>query len=356
MVTMTHEFTRVVAGVDTHADSHTAAVCDLLGRPLGTRTFPATAAGNQQLLEWITDQGTPTAVGVEGTGSYGAGLTRALQATGITVLEVNRPDRRIRRSRGKSDPIDAGAAAAAVLAGSTAGVPRSRDGITEAIRVLHTTRRTAVKARTAAINTLGQLIITAPDQLRAQLEPLTGVKRVAMAAALRPGADLADPLTATKKALRRLARRIQDLDTEIADATAELDALTQQAAPDLRAQFGVGPEVAAQLIVTVGGNPDRLTSEASFAALCGTSPIPASSGKRTRHRLNRGGDRQANRALYVIAMTRMRYHEPTKAYIARRSNELTNKEILRCLKRYIARELHPILKRSLAPPTRQDAA
>lgn len=345
---MTYESTRVVAGVDTHADTNTAAVCDLLGRPLGTQTFPTTAAGNQQLLQWLTGLGQPSAVGVEGTGSYGAGLTRVLQAADIPVVEVNRPDRSTRRGQGKSDPIDAQAAAAAVLAGRVAGPPRSRDGITESIRVLHTVRRTAVKARTAAVNALGQLIITAPHPLRCQLEPLPSRQRVRTAAALRPGAALADSVNATKTALRRLARRILDLDTEIDEADAELDALTQQTAPLLRAEVGVGPDVAAQLIITAGGNRDRLASEASFAALCGTNPIPASSGKKVRHRLNRGGDRQANRALHVIALTRMRCHEPTKAYVQRRTKEhLSRKEIMRCLKRYIARELLPILNATL---------
>lgn len=345
---MTYESTGVVAGVDTHADTHTAAVCDMLGRPLGTKTFSTTVAGNQQLVAWITGLGEPAAVGVEGTGSYGAGVTRALQGADITVWEINRPDRSSRRGRGKSDPIDAQAAAAAVLAGRVAGVPRSKDAISESIRVLHAVRRTAVKARTAALNALGQLIITAPDPLRAQLEPLSAGQRVRTAAGLRPGPDLADPVHATKQALRRLARRIRDLDSEIDDATTELDTLTQTAAPQLRAQVGIGPDVAAQLLITAGGNPDRLTSDAAFAALCGASPIPASSGKTVRHRLNRGGDRQANRALHVIALTRMRCHQPTKDYVARRTSQhLTTKEILRCLKRYIARQLLPILRATL---------
>lgn len=344
---MTYESTGVVAGVDTHADSNTASVCDLLGRRLGIETFPTTATGNQQLVAWITGLGTPSAVGVEGTGSYGAGLTRALQAADITVWEINRASRD-RHGRGKSDPIDAQAAAAAVLAGEVAGPPRARDGICESIRVLHGVRRTAVKARTAALNAFGGFIITAPPSLRSQLEQLPAKQRVRTAASWRPGPDVTDSGNATKKALRRLARRIMDLDTEIDEATADLDALTQQAAPQLRQQVGVGPEVAAQLLITAGGNLDRLGTEASFAALCGTNPIPASSGKKVRHRLNRGGDRQANRALHVIAVTRRRCHPPTQAYVERRANDLTSNEIMRCLKRYIARELLPILKHAIA--------
>lgn len=351
MATMTQQSLAVVGGVDTHADSHTAAVCDMTGRPLSTATFPTTVRGNHDLVSWLSGWGAVTAVGVEGTGSYGAGLTRVLQAADLTVWEVNRPDRATRRSRGKSDPLDAQAAAVAVLAGRIAGPPRSRDSVSESIRVLHVTRRTAVKARTATWNALGQLLITGPDQLRAHLQALPRSRRLAAAAALRPGADLTHPLDATKHALRRLARRIQHLDTEIAETTRDLDVLTRRAAPELRDQIGIGPEIAAQLIITAGDNPDRLTSEASFAALCGTNPLPASSGKTTRHRLNRGGDRQANRALHVIALTRMRCHEPTKAYVTRRTNEgKSRREIMRCLKRYIARELLPLLRNNLTQP------
>lgn len=357
MDTMTHDPEVLVAGVDTHADTHTAALADPTGRCVATRTFPTGPAGDRQMLDWFHAHGTVSRAGVEGTGSYGAGLARSLTAAGVTVLEVNRPDRSLRRSQGKSDPIDAQAAAMAVLAGRTAGVPRARDGITEAIRVIQVTRRTAVKARTAALNALGQLLITAGDPVRSQLRALPTGQRVATAARLRPGPDLADSTNAVKQALRRLAHRIQDLEAEIAQATNELDKLTQQAAPELRAQFGVGPDVAAQLLITAGGNPDRLVSEASFAALCGVSPRSASSGKTQRHRLNRGGDRQANRVLHVIVLSRMRYHQPTRDYVARRAAE--NKpitDIMRCLKRYIARELTPILRRALTETPHAQAA
>ncbi|MDZ7577941.1 MAG: IS110 family transposase [Candidatus Nanopelagicales bacterium] len=357
MSKMTHEPVEVVAGVDTHADTHTAAVLDMLGHRLGTREFPTTPAGNRRLLDWVQSHGTVTAAGVEGTGSYGAGLTRVLRAADVKVWEINRPDRATRRAKGKSDPIDAEAAAEAVLGGRIAGVPRSRDGVSEAIRVVHMVRRTAVKARTAALNTLGQLLVTAPDPLRGQLRNLTTGKRVRAAANLRPGPDLTDSVAATKTALRRVAKRILDLEAEIGEAKAELDALTQHAAPKLRALMGVGPDVAAQLLITAGGNPERLTSEGSFAALCGTAPRPASSGKIVRHRLNRGGDRQANRALHVIVLTRMRYDERTRQYVQRRTSEgLSTSEISRCLKRYIAREVHLILKQALQPQPQQIAA
>lgn len=356
MTTMTQPALTVVAGVDTHADSHTAAVLDQLGRQLGHRQFPATAAGCQQMLGWLTDHGTVSGVGVEGTGSYGAGLTRHLQAAGIPVWEINRPDRSTRRARGKSDPIDADAAARTLLAGRQAGPPRAGDGAVAALRVLHTTRASAVRQRTATINAFHQAVITGPDELREQLQSEPKVARIRTAAALRPGPNRFDVLTATKTALRRLARRIQAFDDEIAEADADLDTLTRQIAPALREQHGVGPETAAQLLITAGGNPDRLTSEAAFAALCGTNPVPASSGKTTRHRLNRGGDRQANRALHVIAVTRMARHQRTRDYVARRRQNHSNPEILRCLKRCLARTLFPLIKQTFEPQQQPQAA
>lgn len=333
----------VIGGVDTHADTHTAAALDQVGGLLGTGTFPVSAAGYRDLSAWLAGFGPLHRVGVEGTGSYGAGLARHLSAGGVVVVEVNRPNRADRRARGKSDPVDAENAARAVLAGTATGAPKARDGQVEAIRVLHSTRRGAVKARTAAQHQFRNLMLTAPQELRATLEPLTARQRLDRAAGWRPG-DLTQPVQATKRALRRLAERIGGLNAEIADADADLDALTAAAAPHLRAEFGVGPDTAAQLLITVGDNPDRLGSEASFAAVCGVSPIPASSGKTSRHRLNRGGDRQANRALYVITLSRMRYHAQTKDYVARaRAQGRTTKEIIRSLKRYLARHIYKLL-------------
>jgi transposase len=347
----TREVTEVIGGVDTHADTHTVAALDQVGGLLGVATFPATAAGYRDLLDWLSGHGPMGRVGVEGTGSYGAGLARHLSAAGVTVVEVDRPNRADRRARGKSDPIDAENAARAVLAGTATGTPKTRDGIVEAIRVLHITRRGAVKARTAAHKEMTGLLVTAPDALQAALKPLSSKQRVRTAASYRPG-PVADPGNAVKMALRALARRIQALDEEIAAFDADLQTLTRQAAPALVAEFGVGPDTAAQLLITAGDNPDRLRSEASFAAVCGTQPIPASSGKTIRYRLNRGGDRQANRALHAVLLCRMRYHEPTRAYVTKnKADGKTTKEIMRKLKRYLARRIY----RLLAPAQTQPA-
>lgn len=332
----------VIGGVDTHADSHTAAVIDAVGRILGHEQFPATGAGYQQLLSWMRSHGELGRVGVEGTGSYGAGLARFLTSSGVEVIEVDRPDRRSRRRRGKSDPLDAEAAARAVLAGTADGTPKARTGPVEAIRALRVARRGAVKARTAALNALRQMVITAPEPIRAELAGLSGQALVAAAAALEATGELHDPAQATRRALSRLACRCQYLSQEIAGADRELQELLTRTAPGLLERYGVGPEVAGQLLVTAGDNPARLRSEASFAALCGVSPVPASSGRTDRHRLNRGGDRAANAALYTVIMVRMQRHEPTRQYVSRRRAQgLSTSEIMRCLKRYAARELLP---------------
>jgi transposase len=342
VTSMTDQRLEVIAGVDTHGQTHHAAVVDRLGRHLADREFPATGAGYRQLMTWLASHGTVVAVGVEGTGAYGAELARVLTRSGLRVVEVDRPDRKTRRLRGKSDPIDAYAAATAVASGRAIGTPKTRDGIVEAIRALRVPRRSAVKARTQAINQARQLLVTAPEALRAQLRGLNATELARTSARLRPG-DLADP-AATKAALRRLGRRILALAEEIAELDAELKTLTAQAAPTLLARTGVGPDVAGQLLATAGDNPERLHSEAAFAHLCGVAPIPASSGRRDRHRLNRGGDRAANHALHTIALCRMRWDPRTRAYVQRRTQEgLSKKDIMRCLKRHIAREIYRAL-------------
>jgi transposase len=342
----------IVGGVDTHTDTHHAAVLDHLGRLLGTEQFPTTATGLAALRTWLTSHGSIHAVGIEGTGSYGAGLTHHLRHHDITTIEVDRPDRKTRCRHGKSDPIDAIAAAQAVLSGRATGTPKTHTGPVEAIRVLHTVRADAVKAHTAALNHLHALITTAPTPLRDQLRGLTRAALLAHCARLRPSADLTDPITATKTALRRLARRIQTLTIEITDADRELAALTTTVAPATTALHCVGPQTTAQLLTTAGDNPDRIATEASFARLCGVAPIPASSGNTTRQRLHRGGDRQANAALYRIVIVRMRHCERTRAYIARRTSEgKTKKEIIRCLKRYVAREVYATILADLTGTT-----
>jgi transposase len=334
---------RVTIGVDTHKDLHVAAARDQLGRRLGTTMAPATRAGYATLLAWAHSLGEPVAWGVEGTGSYGAGLARFLTTAGQRVWEINRPDRAARRRRGKSDPVDADAAARTVQAGEATGTPKAQDGVVEMARALRVARQTAVKARTQALNAIKALLVTAPDELREQLAGLTTTRLIRQAATLDPG-PLATPTAATMLALGGLARRCQQLDAEISLLAGKLDQLTTTAAPKVRQLLGVGPDSAAALLIAAGDNPRRLRSEAAFAALCGSSPVEASSGKTVRHRLNRGGDRQANAALHRIVVVRLRWHQPTRDYLARRTAEgKTKKEIMRCLKRYVAREVFAVL-------------
>lgn len=344
----------VVGGVDTHLDSHTAAVLDSAGRLLGTEQFAASPAGYRQLLGWLRGFGRLLAVGVEGTGSYGAGLARQLAAERVAMVEVDRPDRKTRRHRGKSDPVDAEAAARTALAGTRTGTPKAGDGQVEALRQLRVTRRSAVEQRADVQRQLKSLLVTAAEPLREQLRSLTDRALIDTCAGLRPDpARIGAPDQAAKYALRALARRHQALSAEIADLDALIEPLVRRINPRLLDAFGVGPETAGQLLITAGQNVDRLRTEGSFAMLCGAAPIPATSGKRQhRHRLNRGGDRQANAALYRLVLTRMAWHEPTKAYVRRRTTDgLTKKEIIRCLKRYVAREIYYLLRPG-APTTR----
>jgi transposase len=303
--------------------------------------------GYRALAAWLGDHGDLDRVGVEGTGTYGAALARFLRDHGLTVIEVDRPDRRARRAHGKSDPLDAYAAARAVLSGSAAVVPKLRDGRVEAIRALRVARSSAIKARSQATNQIKALIVTGPPELREQLRDLRTPMIVAACARLRPGQRLGDPEHATKTALRRLARRHQQLSEEIAEADHELNQLVHDVAPGLLALPGVGPEVAGQLLTSAGDNPERIRSEAAFAHLCGVAPIPASSGRVHRHRLNRGGDRGANNALYVVVLNRLRYDQRSRNYVERRTHEgLSKPEVIRCLKRYVAREIYNVISSS----------
>ncbi len=334
----------IVVGVDTHRDVHVAVALSGVGANLGTTSVPTTVAGSSELLRWAQALGPIVAFGIEGTGSYGAGLTRWLAAHGQTVLEVNRPDRRARAREHRSDPLDAEVAARAVLSGKATGVPKSGLGAVEMIRALRVARRSAMKARTQAANQLVALVLTAPPEIREVLRGMAVPRLVEVAGRFRPG-PLVDPSAAVKTALRHLARRHAALSAEIAALDHDLGALVALAAPGLLAINGVGVEVAGALLVRVGDNPERLCSEASFARLCGAAPLPASSGLTTRHRLNRGGDRQANNALWRIAIARMRRDGRTQEYVVRRTQEgLSKREIIRCLKRYIAREVFTALK------------
>jgi transposase len=345
VTTIAHfETTLVTVGVDTHDEVHVAVALDQLGRRLGQAEIATTEDGYDELVGWAETFGEVEAFGVEGTGCYGAGLNRHLRGRGFLVIEVIRPNRQTRRRKGKSDPVDAEAAARAVLSGEASGVPKAGDDLAEMIRVLRIERHTAMKARTQAINALRALLVTAPSGLRAELRGLSAVKLIPIAARLRPGVE-PTVLNTTKHALRGLARRYQHLTTEITDLDHQLDELVAAAQPALLELFGVGTDCAGQFIVTAGDNPDRLRSEAAFSMLCGSSPQPASSGKTTnRHRLNRGGDRQANAALHRVAVVRMAWHQPTRDYVERRTKEgKTKLEIIRCLKRYIAREVYTAL-------------
>ena len=317
---------------------------------MGDAEFPTTPAGYAAAIGWAQASGRCDRRG-GGHASYGAGLTRALQGGGIEVAEVSRPDRAARRRQGKSDPLDAYAAARTALAGHGLADPEGRAD--QRAQALLTARRGAVKSRTAAINQIKALLVTAPAELRERYRHhTTNTTLIAALARCRPTHHSDPTIMAVLTAAKALAQRVQYLDGQERDLTAHLDTVVTERNPALRAAHGVGPDTAAQLIVTAGTNPDRLRSEAAFAALCGAAPVPASSGKITRHRLSRGGDRAANKALHRIALVRMRSHPPTRDYVTRQiANGRTKKEILRLLKRAIAREMFKLLTRACASMT-----
>lgn len=336
----------VVGGIDTHKDLHVAAVIDTAEAVLGTHSFSTTRAGYRALVKWLRGFGDVTKIGVEGTGSYGAGITRHLIDAGIEVLEVDRPDRSERRRKGKDDDLDAISAARAAMHGRRVSIPKGKDGAVESLRVLRVTRQSAIRARRNALQLLRMSIVSAPEELRDQVRNLTRMQLIRTCAAWRPElTNAADPVAATRIALKSLARRILDLGDEIADLDDLIEPLVSALAPQLLARLGIGTEIAGQLLVTAGENRDRLRSEASFAMLCGVAPLPASSGMTQRHRLNRGGDRQANSALHLAVITRIRTDERTQAYVAKKIAEGHSKlESIRCLKRYLAREVYYLLK------------
>ena len=342
--------TIVVAGVDTHKDTHHVAVLDLVGKVIADQEFTADATGYRAAEVFIAEHGLIDRVGIELTGSYGAGLTRHLLAAGIDVLEVNTVDKTTRARRGKDDRTDAIAAAKKVLSGDATAVPKDTTGIIEAIRMLKIVRDSAVKARTIAFNQLNALIVTAPEDLRNQFRGLNSRAAANRAHNLRPdAAQLADPVHAAKTAMRRLAIRIGDLDDEIKTADIDIGALTAKVAPTLMAAPQIGPHSAAQLLVTAAANIDRIGTDAKFARLCGVAPVPISSGKTNRMRLHRGGDRQANKVLHMIVIGRLKNDPKTRDYMTRRQAEgLSKKDIIRCLKRYVAREVFQALKTDLS--------
>lgn len=337
---------RITGGVDTHLDVHVAAALDERGALLGVESFATTPIGYRALSDWFKSFGTVELVGVEGTGSYGAGLTRHLHREGTAVVEVDRPNRQRRRRKGKSDPQDAIAAARAAQGGEATGLAKTRDGNVESMRVLRVARFSARRSRTQAINQIRSLVSTAPDELRAELRDLSIYRVLTVASAYRHTGKT-DVMTLTKLSLRTLARRALVLEEEVKEIDSILTTLVAETAPELCAIDGVGTDVASAILVAAGDNPERLKNEATFAKLCGVSPLDASSGKQVRHRLNRGGDRQANSALWHIVFTRMVKDPRTRHYIERRmKDQRTKKEAIRCLKRYVAREVFAALPRS----------
>jgi transposase len=347
------ESTHIVAGADTHADTIHVAAVTVIGAAVGDKEFPTTCGGYTAAIKYLTSLGHVERIGVEGTASYGAGFTRAVIAAGIEVVEVTRAVKSTRRLKGKSDPLDAYGAARTALAGDRLATPK--DDVTCGLRALHIARRSAVKHRTAVINQIKAMLVSAPHTEREKYRGLTTLRMIDAIARCRPE-TLADPWAqSVLVAAKLLAQRVQFLQSQAEILQTQIDALVSKANPGLRAAYGVGPDTAAQLLITAGTNPHRLHSEAAFAALCGAAPVPASSGKTSRHRLSRGGDRAANNALHRIALVRMSNHQPTKDYARRQLlNGHSKMEILRKLKRAIAREIFKLLTRQIAVPEYAD--
>jgi transposase len=336
----------ITGGVDTHLDNHVAAALDANGGVLGVEPFPTTPAGFVALHDWLRAFGPIARVGVEGTGAYGAGLSRYLQSRGLVVIEVDRTNRQLRRMQGKSDPVDAIEAARAALSGRASGIAKTADGNVEAIRALLIAQRSGRQARARCLNQIRHLGFTSPDLLREQFRDVPKAHLAQRAAGLRPRADGDPVLHATKLAMRTLGRRALAIDDDMHELEHVLAGLVNATAPELLACHGVGADTAAILLVAAGDNPERIRNEAAWAHMCGVAPLPMSSGKHIRHRLSRAGNRQANHALWRIVFTRMGSDARTRVYVERRSEEgLTKPEIMRVLKRYVARETYRLLPR-----------
>ena len=334
----------VIVGVETHKANHMAVAIDAQGARLSCLTVPTTRKGYQDLEIWASRFGEIKAFGIEGTGTYGAGLSRALMARGHEVFDVMGPIRQLRYLHGMSDGLDAESAARSVLNGQATATAKAQTGSSEMIRHLKIARDSAVKAKSQAMITLKTLIINAPTELRETLDGIRGpISLIRHVAAFRPG-DFATPVASAKTAMRAIARRWLRLHEEIQAHDRELDRLVRDGAPELMKSHGISTMTVAEMLILIGDNPERIRFEAALAKMCGVCPIPASSGKTNRMRLNRGGNRQANAAIYRVAIVRMRDHEKTKAYAARRSSEgKTRREIVRCIKRYIVREVYRTL-------------
>jgi transposase len=350
MVTLVREPRRLIVGVDSHKENHQAAVLDENGVLLGNERFAASTSGYRELETWLSTLGEIDRVGMERTGSYAAGLTRYFRERDVAVLEVNSTHRAVRARRGKDDPIDAEMAARKVLSGEARALAKDTTGAIESIRLLKVARDSAIKSRLVALLQLRDVLVTAPAELREHVDAGGGTRhRLNRAAALRPDlAHLDCPLQAAKFALRDLARRVKMFDDEFKEIDACLAPLVARCAPTLLGCRGVGTQHAAQLLIIAGQDFERLTGEAAFARLCGTAPIPVSSGKTNRQRLHRGGDRRANMTLHLIVVARLRLDPKTRAYRERRRAEgLSTRDIIRCLKRYVAREAFNALKQDL---------
>ena len=342
-MTMLADGVEFVVGVDTHKQAHTATVVDRLGGVGETFEFSADPAGYRSVLGLVEAHGGVRVWAVEGTGSYGAGLTGFLQDCGERVVEVERPGRPVRRNGAKSDAIDAVRAARQVLASKDLIEPR-RGGEREAVRVLLATRNGAVVARTKALNGLQALVVTAPERLRSRLRGLSTTQLTRQASRLRLSAAQPIEYQATVRAMRACARRAIACGQEADELETELGRILTDQVPHLLAEPGIGP-ISAAAIYLAWSHHGRIRNDAAFAALAGVSPIPASSGQTTRHRLNRGGDRQLNRALHTITLSRLSCHPETKTYATRRLTEgKTSREIRRCLKRHLARRIYKLLE------------
>jgi transposase len=341
-----------VVGVDPHRDSHAIGVLEIrTGAVVFETTVRADSGGYADALR-LAERHAPgrRAFAVEGTGSFGAGLTRFLLGRGERVYEVGRL-RRERRSGGKTDALDALRAARSVLGQKRPAQPRS-GGEREALRALMAAREGAVNAKRAGLCQLRDLLVTAPEPLRSELRPLTRTRLLSRLASTRPEARRDSELRGTLLALRSVARRLQALTYEERQLAREIELLTRRLAPQLLEQPGIGPLLAAQVVLS-WSHQGRIANEAAFARLAGTAPIPASSGQTVRHRLDRSGDRKLNRALHLILVTRRRTHPPTIDYIERRIAEgKTRREASRCLKRYLARSLYRLLENPPLTPTR----
>ncbi|MDV7106412.1 IS110 family transposase [Vibrio sp. TH_r3] len=336
----------VIGGVDTHKDIHVAAIVNDSNQVLSSEYFPATRHGYKEMLKWMSSFGKISRVGIECSGTYGLGLLRYMQSSGIEVLEVTAPDKVDRRKRGKDDTIDAENAAHAAYSKLRTVTPKTRDGMVESLRILKGCRKTAMAARTVALQMIRTSIVSSPDEIRDTLRHMTRMTLIRTLASSRPDLTAYKNISSAYRIVfKSLARRYLELHDEIADLDKMISSIVDMLAPELIEQKAVGYESAAQLLITLGDNPERLNSESSFAALCGVSPIPASSGKTNRHRLNRGGDRAANSALHIIAIGRLRTEQRSKDYIKKRTADgLSKMEAIRCLKRYIAREIYYLLK------------